>query len=154
MAFVVFRRAIVGAVLILFLILVAGCISQRPVAPDLTTVKVAYQPTSSNGPLYIAQEEGFFARQGIDMELVKTESTFASIPLLVSGDIAVTGGPASIAFMNAADGGAHIRLVADKGRVKPGECTPYALMVRRDLYDAGYNQECLRPEGEKSRLYR
>ena len=71
------------------------------------------------------------------MELVKTESTFASIPLLVSGDIAVTGGPASIAFMNAADGGAHIRLVADKGRVKPGECTPYALMVRRDLYDAG-----------------
>jgi len=137
MAFVVPQRMIAGAGLILFLILVAGCISQRSVAPDLTTVKVAYQPTSSNGPLYIAQEEGFFARQGIDMELVKTESTFASIPLLVSGDIAVTGGPASIAFMNAADGGAHIRLVADKGRVKPEECTPYALMVRRDLYDAG-----------------
>lgn len=130
-------RAVVICGVILFLILIAGCLSQQPDAQDLTTVKVAYQPTSSNGPLYIAREEGFFARQGIDMELVKTESTFASIPLLLSRDIAVTGGPASIAFMNAVEGGAHIRIVADKGRVKPGECTPYALMVRRDLYDAG-----------------
>ena len=124
-------------IVILVLILTTGCTSRMHESEGLTTVKVAYQPTSSNGPLYIAEEEGFFARQGIDLELVRTESTFASIPLLVSGDIAATGGPVSIAVINAVEGGAHIRLVADKGTVKPGQCTPYALMVRRDLYDTG-----------------
>lgn len=115
-------------------ILICGCLVSEP---ELTTVMVAYQPTSSNGPLYIAKEEGYFARQGINMELVKTQSSAAAIPLLVSGEVGVSTGPLKTGLINAVAKGQHIRIVADKGTVTPGSCIAYALMVRKDLYDTG-----------------
>jgi NitT/TauT family transport system substrate-binding protein len=115
-------------------ILFCGCLSQPPV---LKTVRVAYQPTTANGPLYIAKEEGYFAQQGIDVELLKTQSPAAALPLLVHGDIAVSGGPLKIGLINAMAKGEHVRIVADKGRVATGACPAYALMVRRDLFDKG-----------------
>jgi NitT/TauT family transport system substrate-binding protein len=113
---------------------ICGCLSPQP---DVTTVTVAYQPTSSNGPLYIAKEEGYFAQQGINMEFVRTQSSTAAIPLLVSGDVGVSTGPLRTGLINAVAKGQHIRIVADKGTVTPGSCTAYALMVRKDLSDKG-----------------
>jgi NitT/TauT family transport system substrate-binding protein len=113
------------------------CVSQQAAHPVQQIVKVAYQPTSSNAPLYIAKEEGFFSRQGIDLELVRVQTTALSVPLLLSGDIDVTGGPVGIGMINAVERGAKIRIVADKGSIREGLCTPFALMVRRDLYEQG-----------------
>ncbi len=112
-----------------------GCVS--PATPEMKTVRVAYQPTTTNGPLYIAAHEGFFARQGIEVEFVRTQSPVAALPLLVSGEVAVSSGPMKIGLLNALIQGEHVRIVADKGRVTPGACTAYALMVRKDLYDTG-----------------
>jgi ABC-type nitrate/sulfonate/bicarbonate transport system substrate-binding protein len=48
---------------------VTACISQIPTdspvptTPSMTTVKVAYLPIISNGPLFIAKEEGYFTYQ-------------------------------------------------------------------------------------------
>jgi NitT/TauT family transport system substrate-binding protein len=124
--------------LVIFLVsgmIFCGClsVSETPVK----TVRVAYQPTTTNGPLYIAQEEGNFARQGITVEFVKTQNPAAALPLLVSGEVAVSTGPMKIGLLNALIKGEHVRIVADKGRVTPGSCTAYALMVRKDLYDSG-----------------
>lgn len=126
--------------LLLILVLVSGlvfcgCLSMSE-APS-KTVRVAYQPTTTNGPLYIAQEEGYFARQGISVEFVKTQNPSAALPLLVSGEVAVSTGPMKIGLLNALIKGEHVRIVADKGRVTPGSCTAYALMIRQDLFDTG-----------------
>ncbi len=133
-------------IFIFIVVLSSACLSQVPQVPPsppgnpsplLTTVKVAYQPTSSNGPLYIAEEEGFFAQQGIDVEFVKIANSAAALPLLISGDVAVSTGPLKIGLVNAVAKGEHVRIVADKGSVTPGSCTGYALMVRKDLFDKG-----------------
>jgi NitT/TauT family transport system substrate-binding protein len=123
--------------IIMSCVIVSACVSQAPQKSEMETVKVAYQPSTSNGPIYIAQEEGYFAQQGINVEFVKTQTTATALPLLVSGDVDVSTGPLKIGLINAVAKGEHIRIVADKGRVTQGLCTPYALLVRKDLYDKG-----------------
>jgi NitT/TauT family transport system substrate-binding protein len=134
--------------LILYLILfavvvVTACVSQIPpdssvpTTPALTTVKVAYLPLISNGPLFIAKEEGYFAKQGINVEFEKFQSSAMALPALVNGDIAVYGGSVSPGFFNAITKGSQVRIVADKGRIVPGSCNSTAFMVRRDLFEDG-----------------
>jgi NitT/TauT family transport system substrate-binding protein len=112
-------------------------VSPASPVPALTTVKVAYQPTTSFGPIFIAKDEGFFARQGINVEFVKLTGFSMALPLLISGDAAVTSGPLSSGMINSLAKGAHIRIVADKGTITPGFCTGVAILVRKDLYDNG-----------------
>jgi NitT/TauT family transport system substrate-binding protein len=127
-----------GIALVVSGLVVCGCVSQAPAGePETTRVKVAQIPTTSNGPLFIAQEEGYFARQGIDVEWVKFSGVAAALPLLVNGDIAVSAGPLTPGLINAIAKGANVRIVAEKGRVAAGYCTPAALVVRRDLYEEG-----------------
>jgi ABC-type nitrate/sulfonate/bicarbonate transport system substrate-binding protein len=126
--------------LIVFAVAGAACVSpvsSAPPAPALTTVRVAYQPTTSFGPIFIAQDEGFFARQGINVEFIKLTGFSMALPLLISGDAAVTSGPLTSGMVNSLAKGAHIRIVADKGSVTPGFCTGVAILVRKDLYDNG-----------------
>jgi NitT/TauT family transport system substrate-binding protein len=129
-AFFIFVIIISGA-------LTAACISQAPQTPVLTTVKVAYLPLISSGPLFIAQEEGYFARQGIDVEFEKFQNTAAALPLLIDGEIVASGGSLTPGLVNSIVRGAHVRIVADKGRMAPGFCNSTALMVRKDLFDEG-----------------
>jgi NitT/TauT family transport system substrate-binding protein len=128
---------------------VTACVSQAPPvtspspapsaspAPALTTVRVAYGATTSNGPLFIAIDEGYFAQQGINVEFEKVLSSATALPLLINGDLDVSAGPVKSGLINAVAKGEHVRIVADKGRVTPGSCTQYALMVRKDLFDKG-----------------
>jgi NitT/TauT family transport system substrate-binding protein len=124
-------------------VLVTACVSPAPQTPPgalpqaLETVRVAYTPTTSFGPLFIGKDEGYFSRQGISLEFEKVQSITTALPLLVNGDIAVTGGPVSPGLINAVAKGANIRIVADKGSIAPGFCTATALMVRKDLFDNG-----------------
>ena len=123
--------------IIVMTVLISACVSQAPQSPEMTTVKVAYLPLISNAPLFIAKEEGYFARQGINVEFEKFQSVAATLPVLISGDIAVSGGPLMPGLINSVAKGAHVRIVADKGRIAPGYCNSTALMVRKDLFEKG-----------------
>jgi NitT/TauT family transport system substrate-binding protein len=138
-----------------------ACVSQAPPgvspstivspspAPALSTVKVGYIPMTTFGPLYIAQDEGYFAKQGINLEQVKFQSAAAALPTLINGDIAVSGGALSPGLVNAITKGTHVRIVADKGRTSPGGCTANALLVRKDLYDSGEVRQASDLRGRK-----
>jgi ABC-type nitrate/sulfonate/bicarbonate transport system substrate-binding protein len=129
--------------LLLSVVVVTACISQTPSsssvtpAPVLTTVKVAYMPIISFGPLFIAKEEGYFAQQGINVEFEKFQATSTSLPSLISGDIAVTGGQLFPGLINSISKGANVRIVADKGMIIPGSCNSSAFLVRKDLVTSG-----------------
>jgi NitT/TauT family transport system substrate-binding protein len=114
--------------LIVFAVAVTACMSQ---------VKVAYLPLISNGPLFIAYEEGYFSRQGMQVEFEKFQSAPSALPALINGDIAVSGGQLSPGFVNAVTKGSRVRIVADKGRASLGSCNATALVVRKDLFDQG-----------------
>jgi ABC-type nitrate/sulfonate/bicarbonate transport system substrate-binding protein len=118
-------------------VVISGCVSQpQTKGPEMTTVKVAYLPLISNAPLFIAKDEGYFARQGINVEFEKFQSGAATLPALINGDIAVSGGALSPGLFNAIAKDAHIRIVADKGSSVPGACIANGLVVRRDLFES------------------
>lgn len=138
-------KAVPAVLVTLFIatIVIVACVAPLSPAPAAasvpvpSTVRIAYQPTTSFGPIFIANDEGYFAREGITVEFVKIPGFNMALPLLVSGDVAVASGPLSSSMLNTLEKGVNIRMVADKGNLAPGYCAGAAVLVRKDLYDNG-----------------
>lgn len=89
-------------------------------ATDRIPLKVQMVPFISWGPIMIAQEEGFFLEEGLDIELVKLPLGAAQIAALINGDVDVCADAPSASFVNAILKGQEIRIVADKGHTEKG----------------------------------
>ena len=98
-------------------------------------------PFLSFGPLFIAEEEGYFAAEGLDIEFVRLPRNPQSIPALASGEIDVGSGVISVTLLGAMSRGAAIKLVAGKGRISEEGCTSNAIVVRRSLVEGGGVEE-------------
>ena len=55
----------------------------------LTPIKAVVLPYISSGPLFIAQEEGFFTAQGLAVEFVRMDTGSGPLPALAQGEIDV-----------------------------------------------------------------
>jgi NitT/TauT family transport system substrate-binding protein len=83
----------------------------------------------------IADEEGYFEREGIAVEYVAIPSvTVQALPGLQGGDVDVVSSVISIALINAVGGGANFRIVADRGSIDPNSCEPWGIVGRRELF--------------------
>jgi NitT/TauT family transport system substrate-binding protein len=58
-----------------------------PAASRAETVKIAHSTWVGYGPLYIAQEKGFFKKHGVDVELIIMEEPKDRFPALLAGSI-------------------------------------------------------------------
>jgi NitT/TauT family transport system substrate-binding protein len=106
------------------------CACTKGVDSPRDVVRVGYQRYVSYAPIFIADAEGFFARLGIDLELVLMADGNTGTALVVSGDIDVLAGTGTPGILNAIARGATIRLVADKGSVPDSGCSQMALVGR------------------------
>jgi len=102
-------------------------------AVPLRKVRVAFSQHLSWGPIMIAQAEGFFTDEGLDVELVSLLRPEESLVALVTGDIDVRPGPLSAGFLSAIARRAPIRIVAGMGTLAAGSCTYYGLVLRPGL---------------------
>lgn len=102
-------------------------------AQKLTKVKVLANVYLGFAPFFIAQEEGFFEEQGLDVEFVRLSTSGQAIPALAHGDVDVVAGVLYAAYFNAIAKGSPIRIVADRGHLDPENCADYAFMIRSDL---------------------
>ena len=93
-------------------------------------LKVLYGRYLSFAPFAIANAEGFFAAQGLDVELVHMTSTADATPALIRGEIDVGAGPIKVADFNTIARGGALRIVADLGHNEQGPCVSAALMAR------------------------
>ena len=75
-------RSILGAALLLF----TAC----AVAAEAASLKVAHSTWVGFGPFYIAREKGFFAAEGLDVELIVMEDVGSRMAALAEGRIDVT----------------------------------------------------------------
>jgi NitT/TauT family transport system substrate-binding protein len=102
----------------------------RP-ADDVTRarIRIAVLPYLSNAPLYLARDAGYFADEGIDVELVELKGTDGRLAAMLSGDIDVLAGAIEVAQFAAIAAGASLRAVADKGRASPDACAWSAYLV-------------------------
>jgi NitT/TauT family transport system substrate-binding protein len=105
--------------------------------PEPTKLKVVVLPYLSYGPLFIAEEEGYYAEQGLEIEFVKMARSTEAIPALAQGDLDVLGAIVSVGLLNAMAKGGDIRFVADVAHINPTGCTYMAVMARRALVEAG-----------------
>lgn len=93
-------------------------------------VTVSYLPYLAFGPLFIGEEEGYFAEQGIEVEFVPLKRSVLGVAPLADGKLDVLGGGTNAAFFNAVARGADIRIVADKGHIGDGPPPVSAFLIR------------------------
>jgi len=84
-------------------------------------------PIAAYLPVFIAQEEGFFAREGLDVDFVYTQSGVRSVQQLVGGSVEMAI-PGPDATLVANSKGAQLRVIA--GWL---HSVPYSLMVQPDI---------------------
>jgi NitT/TauT family transport system substrate-binding protein len=104
-------------------------------AAQAEAIKVGILKVGASGPLYIAQERGYFAAENLQVELTNFGAGQAVAVAVASGDvdIGVTGLTAGL--YNLASGG-QIRVVAGLHREAPGFRTQGYFASKR-AYDAG-----------------
>lgn len=104
-------------------------------AAELVKIKVSVLPFLSYAPLFIAQEEGFYAEQGFEVEFVRIDKTSEAMPALAQGQIDVASGFFDVSTLNAIAQGGTIKYVSDKGYLDKDGCGASTFGVRKDLID-------------------
>ncbi|MGZ3408838.1 MAG: ABC transporter substrate-binding protein [Xanthobacteraceae bacterium] len=90
-----------------------------PAHPAETKLKMMYTAVSGFTASYVAQEQGFFKKHGIDMEFIQTLSSGNNPPALVSNSVQVAG-PTMPTLLQANDSGLDLVVIAN-GAVYPLE---------------------------------
>lgn len=113
----------------------APAAASAPLNPPVP-VRYAIQYSLNDAPTFLALERGYFAAEGLDVELIRTQAAGEAIPQLATGGLDVAMGSVAAGFYNAVARGAEVRVVADSSSTLPG-FPLYSLVVRKDLVDSG-----------------
>jgi NitT/TauT family transport system substrate-binding protein len=100
-------------------------------------VRTALIGGASDAGIFIALEKGYFAEEGLEVELIPFQTTAAMIPLLGAGQLDVATGGLNVGVFNAAAREVQMRLVADKGSTPGPEWDFAGIMIRKDLVESG-----------------
>jgi NitT/TauT family transport system substrate-binding protein len=117
------------------LVLGAWIMSQA-VALATDRLKIGVTGTSSDITLFIAEDKGFLAEEGIAPEWTPFRSATKMVVPLGTGELDVGAGAPGAGLYNAAARGVSVKIVADKGSMPPGYGY-FSLLVRKDLIDSG-----------------
>ena len=85
----------------------------------LTTVKVAYTPVYSVGAIQLGIDQGFFAAEGLQVQLQQVANPPAGIAAVGGGQVQFNYAP-SIPVLNAVAGGVGLKVVAAADGYAPG----------------------------------
>jgi NitT/TauT family transport system substrate-binding protein len=89
-------------------------------------------------PLLLAVEKGYFAAEGIDIEMKKHNfSSVTQMPLVARGDLDIVNMVAGPALFNQKTEGFDIEIVASMSETHAGWYDGNWVMVRQDLWDSG-----------------
>jgi NitT/TauT family transport system substrate-binding protein len=108
----------------LIMVLAAGCASASTAAslpapdPELADITVAALPAADLAGLYIAQEQGLFARQGLHVTIEPIASSQAVITAQLKGQVDISAG-SYIPYLAAQAAGARFRILAEASTLKP-----------------------------------
>ena len=105
-----------------------------PAAP--TRIRWATQLASSDVPVYIAADRGYFQQAGLEVELVRFGNSSEIIPSLGTGQVEAASSGTNPALWNAIVRGIPLKLMLDKGTFRPG-WGDQALVIRKAVYESG-----------------
>ncbi len=115
----------------------SGPAPDQPSPPSqLVTIKAGTLATVGDAGWWIGIDQGYFAREGIQLDYETFDSAAAMVAPLAAGQLEVGGGAISAGLFNAIARGVDIKAVADKSSSPPGHGTT-GLVVRKELWDSG-----------------
>jgi NitT/TauT family transport system substrate-binding protein len=86
--------------------------------------------------MFLAQERGYFADEGLDIEFVPFRSAAEALPALASGELALSAGAPDPSVFNAARRDVGVKLISSLSIVQQGDAGA-ALVIRQDHLDSG-----------------
>jgi len=107
----------------------------RAQARPVLHIRVVHVPVLIFAPLYVAIERGYFARQGLEVELIGTPGGASSFAVLASGRAEAVVGGLGAGLFNAAARGLDFKVVAPVHLEKPPVSTP--LVTSRRATESG-----------------
>ena len=117
-------------------LLVALALLATSAATASEKVKVGVSWSSSDLPLLVALDKGYFTDEGLDVEAIHFDSGAKMVAPLATGDLDVSGGATSAAFFNAAERNIAIRIVSNRSAMAEGY-RYQTVVVRTDLVESG-----------------
>jgi NitT/TauT family transport system substrate-binding protein len=111
----------------LFTLPLQACTPAAPSEPD--HLKMAVFPYLSFAPLYLAQAEGFFTEENLEVEFIRFDNATNAFTALVQGDIDVIGETVYPALFNMISGDSNVKIVADRGHLAADGCAYQAFLV-------------------------
>lgn len=118
-------------------ILLGACQPATTTELQNDTVTMAISHNLGDGPFFIAEAEGYFTEFGIQINYVNINETTEAVALLVSGDIDVYASSLNTGIINILSQDPSVKVVADRGHSKTGDCSYLGLVVRKDLFESG-----------------
>ncbi len=97
-------------------------------------IKLGVLPYVSNGPFYIAQDEGYFQEQNLEVEFVPFDNGTVVLPALESGQVDVSSEAPKAGIFNGIAATGNMKITADRGYLDPNGCTYGAILVTADWY--------------------
>jgi NitT/TauT family transport system substrate-binding protein len=99
-------------------------------------VRVSDGPFLSGGGYYIAREKGYFTKMGIEIKHREFIDGSLAVPVIVSGELDISGMTAAAGLFNSVAKGAPLVIILDRGDNRPG--FGYTVTsVTQDLYNQG-----------------
>ena len=89
-------------------------------SPEKTKIKVAVLPTMDTVPLYLAMDQGYFAKEGLEVTPVNAASGADCVAKMVAGEDDFAFSSFTPFFLARSKGAADIKLVADATAAAPG----------------------------------
>jgi NitT/TauT family transport system substrate-binding protein len=133
------RLAALAVALVLGLAMAAcGSSGSAPGGADGKTVNVGVVQLPIFAPLFVADAKGYFADEGLNVNIENVKSGQDAIPLAASGKLDAVLAGFSAGMFSAIESGLDVRVVGSMG-VADGdtENPPSALVVRKALADSG-----------------
>jgi len=106
-----------------------------------TRLRVTVVGGMSHAPLFIADDEGYFADQGLEIEGVTFRRTAAGLPGLAAGDLDVYIGALAPSLLNVIARTDNVKIALARTGLRPEGCAAYAIMARRELVESGRLKE-------------
>jgi NitT/TauT family transport system substrate-binding protein len=116
-------------------------------------LKIGILPFSSYLPLYMANAEGYFSEQGLDVELVVFTRQADILPALITEQIDVTALSVDAAILSAIYQEPDLKIVADKGFIDSNAKCSYGGFLANKEFIASGNLNNPRSIAEKTFIF-
>ena len=117
--------------------MLGSTVGARAETPARLSLKVGASDRPDQAALYLAFYRGYFAKQGLDVELIPSVTGADFLSGLGMNQIQATTSSITAALFNALNRGIEIRIVADYAHVGTERDQTAAIVARADLFDAG-----------------